>query len=117
MRSSPQTQENRTITVDFQNEATYVQLLGAARPLWNGDGFYPLLGLSAQTQGDVSGKWVPDPPLALCARPAGRGDHLAHPVHHVPSGLRFSRISSSAIARCDPRWPAMPWWPHTGGSV
>jgi hypothetical protein len=29
MRSrAPQTRENRTITVDFQNEATYVQLLG-----------------------------------------------------------------------------------------
>jgi len=29
MRSKPrQTRENRTITVDFQNEATYVQLLG-----------------------------------------------------------------------------------------
>ena len=29
MRSKPrQTRENRTITVDFQNEATYMQLLG-----------------------------------------------------------------------------------------
>ena len=26
-----QTRENRTITVDFQNEATYVQLLGDAK--------------------------------------------------------------------------------------
>ncbi len=29
-----QTRENRTITVDFQNEATYVQLLGDGKA-WN----------------------------------------------------------------------------------
>ena len=50
-----QTRENRTITVDFRNEATYFQLLGR----WQGvSRMCPRLPpgpwLSAQTQGHLS---------------------------------------------------------------
>ena len=41
-------------------------------------------GLLAQAPDDLSRRWVPDPPLALCACPARWGHHLAAPVHHVP---------------------------------
>src|SRR6266849_4491816 len=55
----------------------------------------PVPWLSAQTQGDL---WWrrPDPSLALCARPAGRSHHLAHPVYavqsrvHGPPALRLT---------------------------
>ena len=59
-----QTRANRTITVDFQNEATYVQLLG------DGKAFVEwvlafILSIGFQlTQGDLLRRRVPDAPLA-----------------------------------------------------
>ena len=82
------TRENRTITVDFQRRS---DLLSAA---WRWQGVCrmcarlpPVPWLSAQTQGDLSRRRVPDAPLALCPCPSGWGHHLAHPVHDVSSGV------------------------------
>src|SRR5215831_19716664 len=50
-------------------------------------GFHPVPRLSARTQGHVSRRGVPDPPLPLCPRPAGWTHHLAAPVHHVSRGV------------------------------
>jgi hypothetical protein len=59
-----QTRENLTITVDFQNEATYVQLLGDGKAFVECVlGFSPGPWLSAQTQGHLSRSRVPHPPL------------------------------------------------------
>src|SRR4029077_15872698 len=43
--------------------------------------------LSTRPQGDLSGRRVPDTPLALRPSPSGRAYHLAHPVHHVSRGV------------------------------
>ena len=82
------TRENRTITVDFQNETTYVQLLG------DGKAFLELvmafilsIGLSAQASGDLPRRRVPDASLPLCPCPLGWSHHLAHPVYEVQSGV------------------------------
>ena len=78
------TRENRTITVDFQNETTYLQLLGDGKAFVEFVlAFPPVPWLSAHAQGHLSRRRVPDPPLALCPCPAGWAHHLAHPVHHV----------------------------------
>ena len=83
-----QTRENRTITVDFQNEATYFQLLGDGKAFVECVlAFVLVLGLSAETQGHLSRRWVPDPSLALCPRPPGWAHHLAAPVHDVSRGV------------------------------
>src|SRR5712691_4844551 len=42
---------------------------------------------SAETQGDLSWRRVPDPPLALRPGPAGWTHHLASPMYDVPSGV------------------------------
>ena len=49
-----QTRENRTITVDFQNDATYFQLLGDGKAFLECVlAFLLVTRLSAQTQGDL----------------------------------------------------------------
>ena len=109
MRSqAKQPRANRTITVDFQNEATYFQLLGDGKAFL-GFVFAFLLSLGFQhTQGDLSRRRVPDAAFALCAYPSGWGDHLADTVYDVQAVFTVLPTSSSAIVRCDPMWPAMP---------
>jgi len=49
-----QPRENRTITVDFHNEATYFQLLGNGKGFVRMcDGVHPRPRLSAETQDDL----------------------------------------------------------------
>ena len=82
------TRENRTITVDFQNETTYFQLLGDGKAFVECVlAFHPVPWLSAQAQGDLSRRRVPDASLALCPCPPGWAHHLAHPVYEVQSGV------------------------------
>jgi hypothetical protein len=83
-----QPRDNRTIPVDFQNEAPYYQLLG------DGKAFVECilacvlaLGFPRKTQGHLRRRWVPDPSLALCPCPLGRPHHLAYSVSRVQSGL------------------------------
>jgi hypothetical protein len=83
-KQARQTRENRTITIDFQNEATYFQLLGDGKAFLEVVmAFPPLSRVSAQAQDNLSRRWVPDAPLALRPRPSGRAHHLAHPVYDV----------------------------------
>ena len=78
------TRENRTITVDFQNETTYVQLLGDGKAFVELVlGVHPVPRVSAQTQGGLSRRRVPDTPLPLRPGPSGWSHHLAHPVYEV----------------------------------
>ena len=85
--AAKQTRDNRTITVDFRDEATYVQLLGDGKAFVECVCAFPLPRLSARTQGDLSGRRVPDPPFALPPCPARWGHHLADPVHQVSRGV------------------------------
>src|SRR4029453_17131013 len=51
-----------------------------------------VLGLSAETQGHLRRRWVPDPSLALYARPPGWAHHLAAPVHDVSRGVHRAPV-------------------------
>ena len=114
-----QTRENRTITVDFQNEATYFQLLGDGKAFVECVlAFLLSLGFQLKHKATCQRRRVPDAPLALCPCPPGWGHHLA--CSSAPRVKRCSPscpTSSCAIARCVPRWPAMPCWPRMGASV
>ena len=68
--------ENRTIIVDFQNETTYVQLLGDGKAFLELVMAFILSRVSAQAQGHLSRRWVPDAPLVLPPSPSGRAHHL-----------------------------------------
>src|SRR5919198_904592 len=74
-----------------------------------GDGVHPLDRLSAHTQGSLSRRRVPDPPLPLRPGPAGWAHHLASPVHHVSRGVHDPpplRLTLSPDATGGgPRWP------------
>ena len=60
---------NRTITVDFRDEATYVALLGTTKAFVEFVLAF-LLALGLQRG------WQPDAPLSLCPSPPGRTYHL-----------------------------------------
>ena len=67
-----QTRENRTTIVDFQNEATYFQLLGDGRAFVElVMAFILSLGFQLHTHGDLSWRGVHDASLALPPCPAG----------------------------------------------
>ena len=117
-KTSKPTRANRTITVDFRNEATYFQLLG------DGKAFVEcvlafVLSLGFQLKHK-----------ATC----GGGGCLTRHSHYVRvrlGGVTIWRVQctrckavftcchtlSCAIARCTRRWPAMPCWRHTVASV
>jgi hypothetical protein len=81
-RAAKRTRENRTITVDFRDEAIYFQLLGDGKAFVRMRArLSPGPWLSTRTQGDLSRRRVLDPPLPLYAGPAGWSYHLACPVH------------------------------------
>ena len=83
-----QTRENRTITVDFQNEATYFQLLGDGKAFVECVlAFLLALGFQLTHKATCQRGRVPDAPLALRPCPAGWSHHLAPPVHHVSCGV------------------------------
>jgi hypothetical protein len=81
-----QTRENRTLTIDFQNEATYVQLLGDGKAFLECVlAFVLSLGFQLKHKATCGGGGCRDAPLALCARPAGWDHHLADTVHDMQS--------------------------------
>jgi hypothetical protein len=108
------TRENRTITVDFQNETTYFQLLGDGKAFVECVlAFLLALGLQLAHKGTCKG-----------------GGCLTRHSHYVRvrlGGVTIWRIqcttcravftvlphSSCAIARCARRSPVMPCWPPT----
>jgi hypothetical protein len=66
--------------VDFQHETTDVQLLEDSKAVSRiGDGVYPLSRVSAQAQGNLARRRVPDTPLALRPCPPGGGLTIASP--------------------------------------
>src|SRR5262245_40592653 len=77
---------NRTITVDFHDEATYVQLLndGKAFVAWV-LAFILALGFQLRHQTNLSRRRVPNPPLPLHPRPPRWGHYLASPMYEVQS--------------------------------
>ena len=82
--AAKRTRENRTITVDFRDDATYLQLLGDGKAFVGiRVRFPPLPWLSARPQGHLSRGRVSHTPLALCPSPCAWDHHLADPVHDV----------------------------------
>src|SRR4030095_8838440 len=99
-----QTRDNRTITVDFQNEATYFQLLG------DGKAFVELviafvlsLGFQLAHKTTCRGGGCPDSPLALCACPVRGGYHRAAPVPHLSSRVHGPPPLHLALSSDAPR--------------
>ena len=83
-----QTRDNRTITVDFQNEVTYVQLLNDGKAFLECVlAFVLSLGFQLKHKATCRGGRVPDAPLPLCPCSPGWRHHLAHPVHRVSCGV------------------------------
>src|SRR5262249_44291719 len=112
------TRENRTITVDFRDEATYVQLLG------DGKAFVECVCAFLLALGF---------PLAHKATCQG-GGYLTRHSHYLRVRLGGVTIWRIQCTRCravftvlphfvlryrqsDQRWPATPCWPPMGGSV
>ena len=82
--AAKRTRENRTITVDFRDDATYLQLLG------NGKAFVEFvcafllsLGFQLAPKATCRRGRVSHTSLALCPPPCARDHHLADTVHDV----------------------------------
>ncbi len=121
-----QTRENRTITVDFQNEATYFQLLGDGKAFLECVlAFVLSLGFQLKHKATCSGEGcLTRHSHYVRLRLAGvsiwriqcttcRAVFTVLP-HFV---LRSSPTSSCATARCARRRPVMRCWPRTVASV
>ncbi len=105
------TRKNRTITVDFHNEATYDQLLDDTKAFVEfvlafllALGFQLLHKASCSEGGGLT-RHSHYAPLPLRAGSPRRTHHLAHPVHHLQSGLH----------RVAPLRPALPHDATRGG--
>jgi hypothetical protein len=78
------TRENRTITVDFRDEATYFQLLGDGKVFVEFVfAFLLALGFQLAHKATCRGGRVSHTPLALCPPPCAWDHHLADTVHDV----------------------------------
>src|SRR5262245_43267758 len=112
-----QTRDNRTITIDFQNEATYFQLLGDGKAFLECVlAFVLSLGFQLKHKATCDGGGALTAPFALCACPSGWHRHLADIVHDMQSrvyDLAAFRLALPPDAprrgsRCPvghPRWP------------
>jgi hypothetical protein len=79
---------HRTITIDFRNESIYFCLLKDGKAFVECViAFIMSIGFQLTHKVTWKGGGLSDTSLALCACPAGRGHHLASPVHHVQSGI------------------------------
>jgi hypothetical protein len=97
------TRQNRTITIDFRNESTYFCLLKDGKAFVECViAFIMSLGFQLTHKVTCKGGRVSDTSLALCACPAGRGHHLASPVHHVQSGIHRAPSRRFALALSAP---------------
>src|SRR5215208_164278 len=119
MRSTARrTRDNRTITVDFQNEATYVQLLA------DGKAFVELvvafilsLGFQLKHKATCHGGGCLTRHSHYMRVRLGGVTIWGSSAPRVARSSLSSPTSSCAIARCDRRSLATPWWPPTGVSV
>src|SRR2546427_4013206 len=92
-----QTRENRTITVDFHNEATYYQLLGDGKAFVECVlAFLFALGFQLKHKATCGGGRGSDPPPPPYACPFGGGHYLAGSLRplqnagHGPPALSLS---------------------------
>ena len=93
MRSTArQTRENRTITIDSQNEATYMQLLGDGKAFLECVlAFVMSLGFQLKHKGDLWRRWMPHAPriMSVCGwvgSPSGGSSALhVSGLHHPPA--------------------------------
>jgi hypothetical protein len=86
-KTARQTRANRTITVDFHNEATSFQSLGDGKAFVECVlAFLLALGFQLAHKATCKGGGCLTRHFALRPRPSGRAYHLAHPVHHVSHG-------------------------------
>ena len=111
------TRHNRTITVDFQNEATYFQLLGDGKALVEFVlAFLLSLGLQLLQKGSCneggSLTATPTMPLRLGGLPSGVSS-----ARGAKRSSRCCRTVSCGTVRCARRWLAMRCWPPMVGSV
>jgi hypothetical protein len=119
MRSTArQTRENRTITIDFQNEATYFQLLGDGKAFLECVlAFVLSLGFQLKHKATCSG--------------SGYLTRHSHYVRIRLSGMIIWRLQCTTCKAvftilphfvlryrsCDRRWPVRLSWLHTAASV
>ena len=86
--SAKPTRQNRTITVDFQETSTYLQLMDDGKAFVEFVfAFLLSLGFQLVHKATCTGGWVPDATLPLCSDSFGWAHHLAHTVHLVQGGL------------------------------
>src|SRR2546425_3813121 len=96
------TRQNRTITVDFHDEATYFRLLGDGKVFVELVlAFLLTLGFQLLHKATCHGggcltRHSHYAPLPLRAGPARGSHHLAHPVHHLQGGLH--RLAALRLA-------------------
>jgi hypothetical protein len=87
-QAAVRTRHNRTITVDFHDEATYFRLLDDGKAFVEFVlAFVLALGFQLTHTATCRGGGCLTPSLALRPGPAGWSHHLAHPVYTVQSGL------------------------------
>ena len=99
-----QPRENRTITVDFQNEATYFQLLGDGKAFVECMlAFILALGFQLKHKATCRGGGCLTCHSHYLRVRLGGGDHLAAPVHHVQSRLHDPAAFHLALPPDAPR--------------
>ena len=82
--AAKRTRENRTITVDFRDDATYLQLLGDGKAFVEFVCAFLLpLGFQLAHKATCHGGGLSHTPLALCPSPCAWDHHLADTVHDV----------------------------------
>src|SRR6266511_2186507 len=123
MRSqAKQPRANRTITVDFQNEATYFQLLGDGKAFLECVVAF-LLSICFQLthKATCHGGRCLTRHSHYVLYPSGWGDHLADTVYDVQSGIHgpppFRPPLSSDATRGGPRCPVSDAWRAQFGTV
>ena len=80
------TRQNRTITVDFQDESTYFQLLPARRLSSSSSPSSSRSAFNSTIRQAARGRLF-DTPFPLCPGSSWRSHYLAHPVHLVQGGI------------------------------
>jgi hypothetical protein len=110
------TRDNRTITVDFQRKATYVQLLSDGKAFVECVlAFLLALGFQLKHKAPVAvaGSSPTTPMMSVFA-----WEESSSGVSSAPRVVRCAPscpTSSCRIARCRQRWPATPYWQRMGG--
>ena len=104
-----QTRENRTITIDFQTEATYIRLLSDGKAFLECVlAFVMSLGFQLKHKATCGAVDASRATRIMSVSGWGASPSGGSSARHVERSSRSSRISSCATARCALRWPVMP---------